>query len=65
MSEIALLHQIHEKVIRNTVTLEQIREAQQHNVTREEFEPVKKIVYGAVGVALLSLFGAIIALVVG
>lgn len=65
MTEITLLHQIHEKVIRNTVQLEAIREAQKQNVTRAEFEPVKRVVYGAVGAALLALVSALIALVVG
>lgn len=65
MGEIELLHRIHEMTIRHSVQLEQIQRAQSENVTRSEFEPVKRVVYGAVGLALLSLFGALIALVVG
>ena len=32
-------------------------------VTQDEFEPVKKIVYGMVGVILLAVIGALITLV--
>lgn len=34
-----------------------------HYITKEEFEPVKKIVYGLVGVILLAVVGAIVSLV--
>jgi len=33
-------------------------------VTREEFEPIKKIVYGMVSVILLAVIGALVAVVV-
>ena len=33
-------------------------------VTKEEFMPVKNIVYGMVGVILLTVLGAIVALVI-
>ena len=33
-------------------------------VTRDEFTPVKSIVYGMVGIILIAVFGALIALVV-
>lgn len=33
-------------------------------VTREEFEPIKRLVYGAVGLILVAVVGALIALVV-
>lgn len=33
-------------------------------VTQKEFEPIKKLVYGAVSVILLAVLGAIVALVV-
>jgi len=32
-------------------------------VTQDEFDPVKKIVYGMVGVVLLAVIGALVALV--
>lgn len=35
-----------------------------HFVTREEFDPVKKVVYGMVGLILVAVAGALIALVV-
>lgn len=34
-------------------------------VTKEEFEPIKKIVYGVVSLILVAVVGAIVALVVG
>ena len=34
-----------------------------HYVTNEQFEPVKKIVYGMVSVILLAVIGAVVALV--
>jgi anthranilate phosphoribosyltransferase len=33
-------------------------------VTKVEFDPIKRLVYGAVGVILLAVIGAVIALVV-
>ncbi len=33
-------------------------------VTKNEFKPVKNIVYGGVGVVLLAVVGAVVALVV-
>ncbi len=35
-----------------------------HFVTREEFEPVKRIAYGIAGSALLLLLGALVGMVV-
>lgn len=34
-------------------------------VSKEEFEPIKKIVYGVVSLILVSVVGALVALVVG
>jgi len=34
-------------------------------VSKEEFEPVRKIVYGLVGLILVAVVGALVALVVG
>lgn len=34
-----------------------------HYVSREEFEPIKKIVYGMVGLILTAVVGALISLV--
>lgn len=36
-----------------------------HYVSKEEFEPIKKIVYGLVGLILVAVVGALVALVVG
>jgi hypothetical protein len=35
-----------------------------HYITREEFEPIKKIVYGLVGLILVAVVGAVVSLVV-
>lgn len=34
-------------------------------VTKEEFEPIKKVVYGLVSLVLTAVVGAVVALVVG
>lgn len=36
-----------------------------HYVSKEEFEPVRKIVYGVVTLILVAVVGALVALVVG
>lgn len=36
-----------------------------HYVSKEEFEPIKKIVYGVVSLILVAVVGALVALVVG
>lgn len=35
-----------------------------HYVTKDEFEPIKKIVYGMVGLILVAVVGALLALVI-
>lgn len=35
-----------------------------HYVSKEEFEPIKKIVYGLVGLILVAVVGAVLSLVV-
>lgn len=34
-------------------------------VTKEEFEPIKRIVYGVVSLILVAVMGALVALVIG
>lgn len=36
-----------------------------HYVSKEEFEPIRKIVYGMVSLILVAVVGALVALVVG
>jgi hypothetical protein len=36
-----------------------------HYVSKEEFEPIRKIVYGVVSLILIAVVGALVALVVG
>lgn len=46
-------------------TVEEIKRKQEQDyVTREEFEPIKRIVYGMVAIVLTSVFGGLVALVV-
>lgn len=35
-----------------------------HYVTKEEFEPIKKIVYGLVSLILIAVVGAVVSLVI-
>lgn len=35
-----------------------------HYVTKEEFEPIKKVVYGLVSIILVAVVGAVVSLVV-
>lgn len=41
----------------------QLADMQKRYITKEEFEPVKKIVYGLVSLILVSVIGAIVALI--
>jgi hypothetical protein len=36
-----------------------------HYVSKEEFEPIKRIVYGLVSLILIAVVGALVALVIG
>lgn len=46
-------------------TVEEIKRKQEQDyVSREEFEPIKRIVYGMVAIVLTSVFGGLVALVV-
>ena len=40
------------------------QDLEKNYVTRMEFDPVKKIIYGLVGIILVAVVGAVIALVV-
>ena len=40
------------------------QDLEKNYVTRMEFEPVKKVIYGLVGIILVAVVGAVIALVV-
>lgn len=35
-----------------------------HYVTKEEFEPIKKVVYGLVSIILVAVVGAVVSLVI-
>lgn len=39
------------------------KEARETYVTKDTFEPVRNVVYGMIGVVLLAVFGALVALV--
>jgi hypothetical protein len=57
-------------VIKNDLTYikEKLNDVDQkvstHYVSKEEFEPIKKIVYGLVSLILIAVVGALVALVV-
>lgn len=36
----------------------------EHYVTKVEFDPIKKIVYGIAGMVLVTVFGALLALII-
>ncbi len=56
---------IDERTQHMTADVIDIKQAmERHYVTRDEFRPVRQIVYGAVGVCLVSLLGALVTLVV-
>lgn len=63
--------QIELAVIKNDLTYikEKLNSVDQkvstHYVSKEEFEPIKKIVYGLVSLILIAVVGALVALVVG
>ena len=40
------------------------QDLEKNYVTRMEFEPIKKIIYGLIGVILLAVVGAMVALVI-
>ena len=54
-------------VIQNDVTYikEKLNAIDSRVVSKDEFEPIKKIVYGLVGLILVAVVGALMALVVG
>lgn len=45
-------------------TIKELKDAQQHNfVTKEEFEPLKKLMYGLVGTILTGVVVAVLAVI--
>lgn len=62
--EMVMLHKLDKELATQGVVLYQIQTQQAKMVTQKEFEPVKRIVYGAVGLILVAVIGALIALVV-
>lgn len=56
-----LLARIDERTLQMQKALDDIAKKY---VTREEFEPVRKIVYAGAGIILASVFGALVTLVV-
>lgn len=49
---------------RADATERELAECKAQSVTRNEFEPIKTIVYGAAGMILVAVFGGLIALVI-
>ncbi|MFZ2992533.1 MAG: hypothetical protein WA061_02345 [Microgenomates group bacterium] len=52
------------KLERMETKMESFEEAKKSYIRREEFEPIKQIVYGMVGIILIGFIGAVIALVI-
>ena len=63
-TEQQLLRDIDRKVTRLETLMENVRSDQGNYVSKDEFRPVKLIVYGAVALILSSVAGGIIALVI-
>lgn len=59
-----LLRDIDKKVTRLETLLETFQKDQEHFITRTEFEPVKKLVYGVTSLILSGVVVALVALVV-
>ena len=60
--QIAVIGEKVENIESKVINIEQKLEG--HYVTKEEFDPVKKIVYGLVSIVLVAVIGAILALVI-
>lgn len=59
----ALLARLDERTMNIESKLNSAIEDKKSFVTKAEFEPVKRIVYGMVALVLVSVFGALLALV--
>lgn len=60
------LHEANSELIKQVAVQlkEYVKAAEEKYVTKDEFNPVRQIVYGLVGLILVSVVGAVIALVV-
>lgn len=61
--EIAVLNTKLDNVIEKLNSVDD--KVSRHYVSKEEFDPIKKIVYGLVSLILIAVVGALLALVVG
>ncbi len=59
-----LLTEIDKKVTRLETMMAQIEKQQDGFVTRAEFEPVKKLVYGVIGLVMTGVVTTVLALVI-
>ena len=57
------LREVSERLVRIETSLEQLKKREDRYVSRLEFEPVKRIVYGMVGLILTSVVGALLGLI--
>ena len=53
------------KLERLELTVSALKESSEKYISRVEFEPVRRLVDGMVGVILLAFLGAVVALVIG
>ena len=59
-----LLRSIDKKITRLETQWEQFDKSRNNLITRDEFEPVKRLVYGVTGLILVGVVVALLALVV-
>lgn len=52
-------------MLQKTATVDQLRELKAETVSRAEFEPIRKFVFGAIALFLTGIGAAIVALVIG
>ncbi len=62
--QVELLQEINNRTIRLEVELKQLQENEGRYVTRAEFEPIQRLVFGATAIVLIGVVGAVLALVV-
>lgn len=60
-----LLARIDERVVQLQADVKRLQETMESRfITREEFQPIRLVVYGLVGIVLLSFIGALATLII-
>lgn len=56
---------LRQEITQMTKEMARMQQAMKHDfVTRQEFDPIQKIIYGLIGLILVTVMGALLALVV-